>query len=87
MAHVFCHYLEAELQGRRSDQQILKWQVDTSRCFLAENGTCPLSDIRGDGMHGHGRRQFLDESRAPLALGFQLHALDTMGQFTDGYDR
>ena len=77
----------AEMQSRRTNQQILKCKLDAYRFLLALYASCEPRDVNRHRMHWYVARKPLDEFQSTLLLRFGFAAISSMHQFGDGHNR
>jgi hypothetical protein len=77
----------AQVQRRRSNQQVFKSYAYTASRLLALNLAGELSDLERDRVHRHVAAQFLSECSTTRTVGIALSAVNTMSKFDDGNGR
>jgi len=71
-------YFVAEMQRRRTNQQILKCKLDAHRFLLAFYAPCEPRDVNRYRMHRNVARQSLDEFQSPMLLHLGFGAIGSV---------
>ena len=87
MAHIERGNIEAKLQRRDSDREVLESNDNALSRLLAFDAAYHPGRFEGNRMHGNIAAQPVDEGQPPLLVGIRFCAERTVHQFGDGHDR
>jgi hypothetical protein len=81
--HVEGSYVEAEMKGRGSDDQIFEWDGDAFGGLLTFDAPGELGDFEGDGVDDQCSTNVFHENSATFSMHIGLGPVNTMRQFNN----